>query len=83
MIRIHASVSKEIEVTKEQAQRLIAKLKGKDVDISDIEKAFYESDCSGTYEGTSYIPLDWLEYDLDKAGIELDSCDCTRDGLEF
>ena len=63
MIKIHARVTKEISITEEQAQRLILRAKGEEVDISDITGMFRYGIDSGLYE-EGYIPLEWLELDL-------------------
>jgi len=63
MIKIHARVTKEISITEEQAKRLILRVKGEDVDISDITGLFRYGIDSGLYE-EGYIPIEWLELDL-------------------
>ena len=66
MIKIHARVTKEIEITEEQAERLVNNLCGcvEHSDIQDILEMFMDGVESGDYEN-GYIPESWLHADLD------------------
>lgn len=71
-IKLHARVTKEIEITREQAERLVNHMCGclENNDINDIRKRFLDGIESGNYE-YGYIPLEWLLEDLedDDAGV--------------
>ena len=63
-VKLHARVTKEIEVTYEQAERLYNLLSGcvEHCDIEDILEEFRE-DANGYYEA-GYIPTEWARADL-------------------
>ncbi len=65
-MKIHARVTKEIEITDEQAERLNNYLDGcvEHNEIKDILELFQSDVNSGEYEGTSYIPVAWLIEDM-------------------
>lgn len=64
-IKIHARVTKEIEITEEQAERLVNKLCGcfEHSEIDDILKEFKNDINPGNYEA-GYIPEAWIYEDL-------------------
>lgn len=64
-IKIHARVTREIEITQEQAERLVNMLCGslENHDISDIKKMFTDGIDAGNYEA-GYAPADWFIADL-------------------
>lgn len=65
--KLHARVTKEIEVTEAQMQRLCCYLCGcvENSDIDSIKNAFLEGTDSGSYEA-GYIPQDWIRADLEQ-----------------
>ena len=73
MPKLHARVTKEIEITYEQAERLIHDLcRGSTgtKNISDIINMFNDDVDSGYYEN-GYIPGPWLEEDIQSFPEEL------------
>ena len=72
--KLHARVTREIEVTEEQMERLCNHICGgtENADIDDIRKAFTEGISSGDWE-SGYIPFEWIDYDFGqvKEGSEL------------
>ena len=65
--KLHARVTKEIEVTEEQMERFCNYLCGccEHNNIDDIRKAFLTATDSGDYE-KGYIPQAWIEADLEQ-----------------
>ena len=65
MIKIHARVTKEIEITEEQAERIVNYLckNSENNNIDDILKEFVKDVDCGNYE-TGYVPDCWLWEDL-------------------
>ena len=65
MIRLHARVTKEVEITDEQAERIVNHLCGcaENAGIDDIVAMFTDDVNSGDYE-KGYIPYEWLRQDL-------------------
>ena len=65
MIKIHARVTKEIEITEEQAERLVNYLcdSSGNNDISDVVNKFMKGENPGNYEN-GYAPNCWLYDDL-------------------
>ena len=65
MIKLHARVTKEIEITEEQAEWIVNYLCGcvERCELDDINKMFTEGIDCGYYEA-GYIPYHWLEADL-------------------
>ena len=73
MPKLHARVTKEIEITYEQAERLIHDLCNGSTgakNISDIIDMFNDGVDSGNYE-KGYIPGSWLEEDIKSFPEEL------------
>lgn len=67
--KLHARVTKEIEVTQEQMERLCNYLCGstENCDIADIKEAFLKGTDSGNYE-KGYIPQNWIQADFEQLG---------------
>lgn len=65
MVKIHARVTKEIEITEEQAERIANYLckSSENNDIDDILDEFVQNVYCGYYEA-GYIPAEWLWEDL-------------------
>lgn len=63
MIKLHARVTKEIEISEEQAERLKMFLKDEITrfEIKDILDKFISST---EYDNGGYIPQEWLQDDL-------------------
>lgn len=87
--KLHARVTKEIEVTEEQMERLCNYLCGntENCNISDIIEAFLEGIDSGGYEG-GYIPQPWIQADFKQLnGSEIkqyfDENHCNFDDIEL
>lgn len=72
MIKLHARVTKEIEITEEQAERIVNYLCGcvERCEFEDVKKMFTEGIDGGYYE-SGYIPYEWLVADLENAPTEL------------
>lgn len=72
MIKLHARVTKEIEITEEQAERIVNYLCGnvENCEFNDVRRQFTEGIDSGDYE-SGYIPFEWLVEDLGKASMEI------------
>ena len=75
MIKLHARVTKEIEITEEQAERLNNYLDGtlENNYIEDILEMFTNGVDPGNYEN-GYIPGPWLTADLQReySAIDID-----------
>ena len=65
MIKLHARVTREIVITKEQAERLVNYLcnSSDHKEINDILDKFIDGVDNGGYEN-GYIPCSWIENDL-------------------
>lgn len=65
-IKLHARVTREIEVTLEQAEKLVNYLcySSENNDVSEITELFTEGINSGDYDDAGYIPNEWLIADL-------------------
>lgn len=72
MIKLHARVTREIEITEEQAERIVNYLCGcvAHCEFDDVLRKFIKGIESGDYEN-GYIPFEWLAEDLEKAPMEL------------
>ena len=89
-LKLHARVTKEIEVTEEQMERICNFLCGstENCDISDIKKAFLKGIDSGNYE-EGYIPQAWIQVDFERLGDDnpikqyLDENQCNFDDIEL
>lgn len=68
-IKLHARVTKEIEITAEQITELVNYIRTGNGNIESIRNMFTDGIKSGNYE-KGYIPSNWLEADLD-----IDVCD--------
>lgn len=81
MVKLHARVTREIEVTEEQANRLLDALLGKEEDpeLEDITELFTEGIESGNYE-MGYIPFEWAIADLKELASESE-INLLKDGL--
>ncbi|MBP3783833.1 MAG: hypothetical protein J6I68_11360 [Butyrivibrio sp.] len=68
-LKLHARVTKEIEVTEEQMERLCNFLCGstENCDVTDIKEAFLKGVDSGNYEA-GYIPQAWIQVDFERLG---------------
>lgn len=68
-LKLHARVTKEIEVTEEQMERLCNFLCGstENCDVTDIKESFLKGIDSGNYEA-GYIPQDWIQADFEQLG---------------
>ena len=66
MIKLHARVTREIEVTEEQAERLLDALLGRvdDPELEDITEMFTEGINCGDDYLPGVIPYDWVIEDL-------------------
>lgn len=71
-IKLHARVTREIEITEDEAKKIKDYLNGniKQQEIADICWKFLEGVDSGYYDDAGYIPSEWLEADLGLDGAE-------------
>ena len=69
-VKLHARVTREIEISRKDAERLVNYLSGcnENCDTTIITTAFTEGVDSGSYE-EGYIPYEWLSADLE-AGLK-------------
>ena len=63
--KLHARVTREIEVTEEQMERLCNHICGcqENADIEDIQMAFTKGIEQGDWE-SGYIPFEWIDEDF-------------------
>ena len=73
-IKLHARITREIEITYEQAESLFNYLSGaaENNSISSVIEQFANDAEPGNYE-TGYIPYSWLESDLEEYLKEINS----------
>ncbi len=71
-MKLHARVTREIEITEDEAKKIKDYLNGdiKQQEIADICWKFLEGVDSGYYEDAGYIPSAWLEADLNLDSAE-------------
>lgn len=79
-IKLHARVTREIEVSKEMAEKLVNYLceSSDNKDISCLQSRFKEGIDAGNYEA-GYIPVSWIVEDLRQQDGEL--CDYLENNM--